>query len=60
MTEFYKITATDQVGNEIGVYANEKTRRESAAMLSSEYGNITVTPVSREEIPADLLESLED
>lgn len=59
MSEFYKIVSVDQKGSAIEVYTTEKHLRINASMMSSEYGNVETTPVEREDVPADVLEDLE-
>lgn len=60
--KYYKVTAVDQQGNEVGSYVKADELRSYSAMLSSEYGNVEVEGLNDEDLPeeiADLFKKIE-
>lgn len=54
MEDYYMVTVTDNMGNDMVAYVAAKDLREYTSMMSSEYGNVKVEQVNFEDIPADV------
>jgi cell pole-organizing protein PopZ len=57
--EVYKVTATDDKGNQIVKHVKADNLRAYMAMMSSEYGNIKREGMTMAEVPADIRAQLE-
>lgn len=51
--EYFVVTTTDNMGNDMVAYVAADDLREYSQMMSSEYGNIKVEPIAFEDIPVD-------
>jgi hypothetical protein len=58
--EYFMVTAVDDMGNDLVAYVASKDKHQYVQMMSSEYGNIKVEPVSLEDIPKDVVEQMQN
>lgn len=57
-SEYFMVTNTDDMGNEIVTYVAAKDLRQYSQMMASEYGNIKVEAVAASDVPVDIIDQL--
>jgi hypothetical protein len=50
----YKITATDDKGNEIVAYVTDEARTNYVRSMSSEYGSLKIEKLTVADVPSDV------
>jgi hypothetical protein len=49
--EYYKVTAVDDLGNELVGYVKAEAKQRSVRALREEYGNAVVEPIEAADLP---------
>jgi len=60
MADIYMIASINSDGKRIESYAMPNMRRHFQRSMAEEYGNVEVTPMTFEELPADVLKQVKN